>query len=106
MLRGFIAHYFPVLQFIRSFVVFPVSLGFVSAVGLVFAGAHELNTIYGNVLLLYGLLNAALVRLEALGARVSALVAFQELLGEPTVKALVVLPLQVGARLPHAVHLR
>lgn len=77
-----------------------------SALGLVLVGAHELHPVHRDVLLLDGLLHAALVLPEGLGARVSAPVPLQELLGEPAVEALVVLPLQVGAGLPDAVHLR
>lgn len=77
-----------------------------SALGLVLVGAHELHAVDGNVLLFDGLLHAALVLPEALGARVAAAVPLQELVGEPAVEALVVLPLQVRARLPDAVHVQ
>lgn len=77
-----------------------------SALGLVLVGAHELHAVDRDVLLLDGLLHAPLVLAEGLGARVAAPVPLQELLGEPAVEALVVLPLQVGAGLPDAVHLR
>lgn len=77
-----------------------------SALGLVLVGAHELHAVDGNVLLLDGLLDAALVLPEALGARVAAAVPLQELVGEPAVEALVVLPLQVRTRFPDAVHVQ
>lgn len=49
-------------------------------------------------------LHAELVALEQLPAGVAVVLALEELLGEPAVEALVVLALQLGARLPHAVH--
>lgn len=49
-------------------------------------------------------LHAELVALEELPAGVPAALALEELLGEPAVEALVVLALQLGARLAHAVH--
>lgn len=75
-----------------------------SALGLVLVGAHKLHTVDGDVLLLDGLLHAALVLPEAFGARIAAAVPLQELVGEPAVEALVVLPLQVRTRFPDAVH--
>lgn len=86
-------------------VLIPVRSSPPSAVGLVLVGAHEVHSVDRDVFLLDGLLHAALVLPEGLGARVTAAVPFQELLGEPAVEALVVLPLQVGAGLPDAVHL-
>lgn len=77
-----------------------------SALGFVLVGAHELHSVDRDVLLLDGLLHAPLVLPERLGTRVAAPVPLQELLGEPAVEALVVLPLQVGAGLPDAVHVR
>ena len=77
-----------------------------SALGLVLVGAHELHPVDRDVLLLDGLLDAPLVLPEGLGTRVAAPVPLQELLGEPAVEALVVLPLQVGAGLPDTVHVR
>lgn len=77
-----------------------------SALGLVSVGTHEVHPLDRYVLLLDGLLHAVLVLPEAVGARVTAAVALQELLGEPAVKTLVVLPLQVGTRFADAVHLR
>lgn len=77
-----------------------------SALGFVFVGAHELHSINRNVLLFDGLLHTPLVLPESLGARVATAVPLQELLGEPAVKALVVLPLQVRAGLSNAVHIR
>lgn len=49
-------------------------------------------------------LHAELVALEELPAGVAGAVALEELLGEPAVEALVVLALQLRARLAHAVH--
>lgn len=49
-------------------------------------------------------LHAELVALEELPAGVAGAVALEELLGEPAVEALVVLALELGARLAHAVH--
>jgi len=49
-------------------------------------------------------LHAELVALEELPAGVPVVLALEELLGEPAVEALVVLALQLRARLPHAVH--
>lgn len=49
-------------------------------------------------------LNALLVALEEVGARVPGAVPLEELLGKPAVKALVVLALHVSAGLPYAVH--
>lgn len=49
-------------------------------------------------------LDALLVALEEVGARVPGAVALEELLGEPAIEALVVLALHVGAALPDAVH--
>lgn len=77
-----------------------------SALGFVFVGTHEFHPVDRDVLLLDGLLHAVLVLPEALRARVAAAVPLQELLGEPAVEALVVLPLQVGTRFADAVHLR
>lgn len=77
-----------------------------SALRFVFIGTHELHPVDRDVLLLDGLLHAPLVLLEGLGAGVAAPVPLQELLGEPAVEALVVLPLQLGAGLPDAVHVR
>lgn len=77
-----------------------------SALRFVLVGAHELHPVDRYVLLLDGLLNAPLVLLEGLRAGVPAPVPLQELLGEPAVEALIVLPLQLGAGLPDAVHLR
>lgn len=66
--------------------------------------AHELQSFNGNLLLLYCFLDALLVALEEVGARVPGAVALEELLGEPAIEALVVLALHVGAALPDAVH--
>lgn len=77
-----------------------------SALGLVLVGAHEVHPVDRDVLLLDGLLHAPLVLPEGLAARVAAPVALQELLREPAVEALVVVPLEVGAGLPDAVHRR
>lgn len=49
-------------------------------------------------------LHAELVALEELPAGVPVVLALEKLLGEPAVEALVVLALQLGARLPYAVH--
>lgn len=49
-------------------------------------------------------LHAELVPLEELPAGVPGALALEKLLGEPAVEALVVLPLQLGARLAYAVH--
>lgn len=49
-------------------------------------------------------LHAELVALEELPAGVPGALALEELLGEPAVEALVVLALQLGASLAHAVH--
>lgn len=49
-------------------------------------------------------LNTLLVALEKIGARVPGAVPFEELLGKPAIKALIVLALHIGAPLPDAVH--
>lgn len=49
-------------------------------------------------------LNALLVALEEVSARISRAVPLEELLGEPAIEALVILTLHVGASLPYAVH--
>lgn len=49
-------------------------------------------------------LNALLVALEEVGARIPRAVPLEELLGEPAIEALVILTLHVGASLPYAVH--
>lgn len=69
-----------------------------------FTWAHELQALNGYVLFFYCFLHAELVALEELPAGVAGAVALEELLGEPAVEALVVLALQLGARLAHAVH--
>lgn len=66
--------------------------------------AHELQSFNGNLLLLYCFLNALLVALEEVGARIPRAVPLEELLGEPAIEALVILTLHVGASLPYAVH--
>lgn len=102
-----------------------------SAVRFLSVRAHELHTFHRDVLLLDGFLSthirAHLHRLtldllaftqlcvmyldtrvvfeEQLAARVCAAVSFQELLGEPAVKTLVVLALELRAALADAVHL-
>lgn len=92
------------LSFIDANIGLSVSLP--SALGFVFVGAHELHSINRNILLFDGLLYTPLVFPESLRARVATSVPLQELLGEPAVKALVVLPLQVRAGLSDAVHIR
>lgn len=76
-----------------------------SAVGFVLVGAHEVQAVHGDVLVLDGLLHAALVQPEAVRARLGASLSLQELVGEPSVETLVVLPLEFRASLAHAVHL-
>lgn len=66
--------------------------------------AHELQSFNRNLFLIYCFLNALLVALEEIGARVPGAVSFEELLSKPAIEALVVLALHVGACLPDAVH--
>lgn len=77
-----------------------------SALWPLLAGAHEVQAVDRDVLVLDGLVHAALIEAEGLSARVPAAVPLQELVCEPAVEALVVLALQVGAGLPYAVHVR
>lgn len=69
-----------------------------------FVWAHELQAFDGYVLFLDSFLHAELVALEELPAGVTGAVALEELVREPAVEALVVLALQLGARLPNAIH--
>lgn len=66
--------------------------------------AHELQSFYRNLFLLYCFLDTLLVAFEEVGAGVPGAVPFEELLGKPAVEALIVLPLHVSASLPDAVH--
>lgn len=66
--------------------------------------AHELQSFNGNFLLLYCFLNTLLVAFEEVSARVTGALPLEELLGKPTIEALVVLALHVRATLPYAVH--
>lgn len=66
--------------------------------------AHELQSFYRNLFLLYCFLDTLLVAFEEVGARVPGAVPFEELLGKPAIEALVVLALHISASLSNAVH--
>lgn len=66
--------------------------------------AHELQSFYRNLFLLYCFLDTLLVAFEEVGARVPGAFPFEELLGKPAIEALVVLALHISASLSDAVH--
>lgn len=66
--------------------------------------AHELQSFYRNLFLLYCFLDTLLVAFEEVGARVPGAVPFEELLGKPAIEALVVFALHISTSLSDAVH--